>query len=362
MREKTRYPQVYKRGYGSYSYRAYDENGKPFEKSGFKTAGEARDARLKALVEIKEGRFIRTPLTVLKLCQRYLEYKKARLRPGSYTNVRISLEKWVIPEIGHIKLDKLRVEHIDKLIENVKEKRGPKRANGILSHFNLVASWGMKRRFLEYNPGKAVDKFKVNSREKVILTDEEIEKLLAVALPRDRTIISIGLYAGLRRSEIFALDKEDLDFAKNTIHVRYQLLQGKKEEPKTISSKREVPIIQPLREALEEYAEEVSIFGCLFPSAKGGRLHSEEWSYSTFTDLVKKTGIRECVFNDTRHTFGTKCAVSGVPVEMLAKIMGHSSIQTTYKYYYAPTIQDKIKGIEPFEKSDSSKIVARVSV
>lgn len=123
MREKTRYPQVYNRG-SSYSFRAYDENGKAFEKSGFKTAGEAHHTRLKTIIAVKEGSFVRSPLTVAKLCERYLEYKKARLRPGSHTNVRISLEKWVIPRVGHIKLDKLRVEHVDKLVEYVKEKGG----------------------------------------------------------------------------------------------------------------------------------------------------------------------------------------------------------------------------------------------
>ena len=192
----------------------------------------------------------------------------------------------------------------------------------------------------------------------VILSDEEVKKLLSVALPRERAIISIGLFAGLRRSEIFALDKENLNFSKNVIHVRYQLLHGKKEAPKTNSSKRDVPIIKTLRKALEEYAEATTIFGCLFPSTWGGRLHSERWASVVFRELVQKAGIRECVFNDTRHFFGTKCAVSGVPVEMVSKIMGHSSIETTYKNYYGPTIQDKITGIKPFEISISSKLVA----
>ena len=38
-----------------------------------------------------------------------------------------------------------------------------------------------------------------------------------------------------------------------------------------------------------------------------------------------------------RHTWGTIAAQSGVPIETVSAMMGHSNIQTTYRYYYALT-------------------------
>jgi len=43
-------------------------------------------------------------------------------------------------------------------------------------------------------------------------------------------------------------------------------------------------------------------------------------------------------FHDLRHTFGTQCAASGVPMRTLQEWMGHRDIQTTQRYAdYAPS-------------------------
>ena len=37
-------------------------------------------------------------------------------------------------------------------------------------------------------------------------------------------------------------------------------------------------------------------------------------------------------WHSLRHTFGTECAARGVPIPVIKKLMGHSSISTTMRY------------------------------
>jgi len=52
-------------------------------------------------------------------------------------------------------------------------------------------------------------------------------------------------------------------------------------------------------------------------------------------------GIKENLsYHDSRHTFGTLMLSSGIPIESISKMMGHTSIRTTQ--IYARVTDDKI--------------------
>ena len=52
-------------------------------------------------------------------------------------------------------------------------------------------------------------------------------------------------------------------------------------------------------------------------------------------------GIKtDLVYHQSRHTFGTLLVSAGVPIESIAKMMGHTNIRTTQGY--AKVTDDKI--------------------
>ena len=52
-------------------------------------------------------------------------------------------------------------------------------------------------------------------------------------------------------------------------------------------------------------------------------------------------GVKENLsYHDSRHTFGTLMLSSGIPIESISKMMGHTSIRTTQ--IYARVTDDKI--------------------
>ena len=67
----------------------------------------------------------------------------------------------------------------------------------------------------------------------------------------------------------------------------------------------------------------------------------------------KACGIRERLsYHIARHTFGTMCLSAGIPIESIAKMMGHASISSTQ--IYAQVTDDKIS-------EDMDRLIARQS-
>jgi site-specific recombinase XerD len=133
------------------------------EVSGFKTALEAKDNRIKALNQVKEGNYITHKLTMKELCKNYLQYKKKRIKESSYHSLEDVVKIHIEPEIGGIKLEKLEAKDIEDLLDKISEQVSKKRANTILKYLRAIFEYGINRKKLSYNPAKAVEPFKVKN-------------------------------------------------------------------------------------------------------------------------------------------------------------------------------------------------------
>jgi len=60
----------------------------------------------------------------------------------------------------------------------------------------------------------------------------------------------------------------------------------------------------------------------------------------------KEAGIPTVRFHDLRHTFATRMADAGMEMQELAKILGHTDISMTYRYYHlTKKVNDKMRDI-----------------
>ena len=66
--------------------------------------------------------------------------------------------------------------------------------------------------------------------------------------------------------------------------------------------------------------------------------------------LYKRIGVPCHKFHSFRHTFGTNLSRAGVPIEETAKLMGHSSIEITAKYYINIDAKRKREALEKIIK------------
>ena len=185
--------------------------------------------------------------------------------------------------------------------------------------------------------------------EKDAFTDEEIH-LLESNLPDDLigNGILLMLNTGLRVQELIALMPSDIadDGSSVTVSKAIKMVNGIPQmgPPKSKSSNRMIPV----PECARKYA--------LFLKQHGGSKYI--WSMSCRNDyysvvsfrryynaLRKVEGVRLLSPHCCRHTYVTRLQANGVPIELIAQLAGHSSIDITIGYTHTSeeTLQNAVK-------------------
>lgn len=185
-------------------------------------------------------------------------------------------------------------------------------------------------------------------KELCILSDDEQKSLknyLFANINEYNIAILLSLYAGLRIGEVCALKWSDIDMHKQIIRARHSIIRVSASEgsylvvdkPKTISSIREIPIIDSVYEMLKTFPKKDEVF---VASGTSEFLKPRTLEYH-FKQILKKCNINQINYHALRHTFATSCIQSGVDVKSLSEILGHSNVSTTLKIYVHSSIDMK---------------------
>lgn len=137
---------------------------------------------------------------------------------------------------------------------------------------------------------------------------------------RDYMVTYFIINSGLRAHESLNLKVEKINFEKHEVKVI-----GKR------NKERVVHINAYVNRALKEYIDKYGLTEYVFPNADMGKWAKSSMD-SLYTNISKATGIDVHV-HQLRHTYGQNLYDSGkVPLEIIQKQMGHSSIKITQIY------------------------------
>lgn len=150
---------------------------------------------------------------------------------------------------------------------------------------------------------------------------DEAKKLLdAAENVRDRAVISLLWYTGIRVSELVHLNRRDIRGSVLSV-------QGKG------SKEREIPLSQAAADRLNTYlARRSDNLKPLFVTAKNCRIDK-----ATVQRMVKATGERANLnmpvsCHVLRHSFATDLHSNGMDIRVVQHFMGHADISTTQIY------------------------------
>ena len=175
------------------------------------------------------------------------------------------------------------------------------------------------------------------------LSDRDADRLLRVAQAsgaRDAALISLLLFAGLRVGEAVGMRIGDVQLRPDaaswvTVHAG----KGMKT--------RRVPLPRRGRDALARWIRESRPRGdgFLFPG-RDGKGHLTSKAAALLVERLRiRAGVAESVSpHQLRHTFAHRLVSRGVPLERVAELLGHSSLNTT-RIYVAPTPEELVADV-----------------
>ena len=231
-------------------------------------------------------------------------------------------------------------------------------ANTVIHYHALLRrafQQAFKEERIDANPFDRVGRPKKNKFHGENYTQEELLTLLHLA--RGDVIYPAILLAGamgLRRSEALGVRRSRIDWEKRTVLLDTKIVEyrenGKKkvepvEEMKNKSSRRTLPLPDPVVEMLQVQKEHREVYRKMFQGSYNaqyldyvcvnqlGELLRPSYVTDHFRELLEKYGLRHIRFHDLRHTFASLLINQDVPLINVSNFLGHSDLSTTANIY-----------------------------
>ena len=122
--------------------------------------------------------------------------------------------------IDHIPLIKIKTSDLQNIVNEIINEGHHSTAQKFKLTVKQILESAVENDMIIKNNAKYIKLPPINKKPKNIISDIEEEAIKnAKMLPSDRLFLFLGLYAGLRKGEILALTKNDINFKKNTITI-----------------------------------------------------------------------------------------------------------------------------------------------
>ncbi len=194
---------------------------------------------------------------------------------------------------------------------------------------NLVAAWNwgmtyMAPRLPAPNPC-TVEKMPEIRHPRYVPPEEDFNKVYEVAEGQDRIILLGLMHLGARKSEIFRLKWDDLDFENGYVRLATS---------KRMNGNLEydwIPMTDELNQELQAlYAESNSEWVFINPKSGEPFVQRKGWLPS----LCEKAEVKSFDTHSIRHLTSSKLADKNVPAIQIQKILRHQKLSTTERYLH----------------------------
>lgn len=255
-------------------------------------------------------------------------------------------------ESPHLRLGHVGGEHVRQFLHHLEEDREVRAAAlaRVISSIRVFFDYCVERGWLEVNPAEGLRNPRRPARLPVYLLQGELVRLFSapdLETPngvRDRAMMVLLAFCGLRLQELVGLDMGGLHFESRSIRI---LGKGSKE--------RLVPMNDDVERELRRWLEvrspaegERAVF-----LNRSGRRISGRMVEKIVDKYVLQAGLEREKFSPhkLRHTFATLLHGNGVDLVEIQALLGHSSITTTQIYTHVDRrrLHDAVRKLEALE-------------
>jgi integrase len=312
---------------------------------------------------IADDHAARSAPTMKDLAADYLDYHALpKKRQKSVKNDKSMLDRIILPRLGSKKVTSVQSRDIHAL--HVTMKDTPYQANRVLAlvskMFSLAIGWGWR----SDNPAKGIERFHEERRDRW-LSDNELGQLLSALSthPNQRAAnaVRFQLLTGARIGEVLSARWSDIDFSGGVWNKPSHHTKQKKAEHLPLSA----PALALLTD-MQECARAGDRH--LFP---GNTPDKPLQSIKKFwRNITEQTGLEDYRLHDNRHTHASHLVSSGLSLEIVGRLLGHTNPLTTKRYAHiaddplraaAERFGSKLDAIREARKADIVPLPTRKS-
>lgn len=276
------------------------------------------DARLRYAQLLAEHGTVAVP-TVRDIVAIYLGRK--RLEESTLAKKRAIL-KTLVALHGDLKAADLEPRHVEQWIATSYPDANPTTKRDRIAEAQAAWKYAVDHGLLGKNRIACVEKPMPSQREHYIPYADWPRYLAACRNKRFRLLVEFMLYTGARAQEAVILTVDDWHGDRFTL-------------PKTRAKgrRRGRSILVPdfLQPKINAQVEEVG-HGPVFVNTKGVPYKKNSVNCA-FRGLKKRLGDDKLCATSCRHSFATWKVSQGVPLEIVAKLMGHANVNMVYSRY-----------------------------
>jgi integrase len=332
-------------------------------RAGARQCAERRDAALAAVDDALDAE--RAAQTLAQFLERWLEtVARPNLRPRSFERYEGIVRRYLVPELGAVKLGRLRTRHIADLyaslrlprtvtITHARSVRTVERAMSAASLRYLHAvlhgalSQAVEWRIIASNPA---DRVRLPAKTGEVMTplapDQVPTFLEAIRNHPLEAVFTLAIATGMRQGEILGLRWRDLDGRR--LHVRHTLVRMNGGwwlgDPKTPQSRRTIELTDPTVKVLRAHrrrrakhflrlGHRLTADDLIFTDDGGMPLHGRHLTERHLRPLLREAGLPEIRFHDLRHTYATLQLAVGTNPKLVAEVLGHKDVGITLDRY-----------------------------
>ena len=278
--------------------------------------------------------------TVNQVSKEYLEDIIARcgIHSAAYELYERHIRLYIAPQCGQRKICKMTLREWQSVINNARGRNKPLSEKTLKSLKAIIMAL-IKFAYQDYQCEMLRGSLYIpkghSKKEKEILHDDEIRRLLQPSDLWYHPLFSFLLVTGLRPSEALGLRREDFSASFDRAYIRRGVnSRGYITEGKNANARRLIPlgslarsIIQSTIERNDRYSLRTEWVFCSPDGSKG----NQSTMRNQWAKLKEERTLSGTVYS-LRHTFIT--ALKNImPEEMLRDIIGHSAAMPTFLVY-----------------------------
>ena len=316
-----------------------DANGKrrqPWIPTGLPAKGNKRRAEKLLLdtrksfvppVVSKENEDISSDMLFADYMELWLEIIRSSVEKTTFSSYTQMVKGKIAPYFRNtgLTLDGIQAKHIQSFYLHELKTVSPGTVIHYHANIHKALKYAVKMDLIPFNPADKVERPKKQRYIADYYRQEELERLLEASKDHPYSLlIQMTAFYGLRRSEALDARWSRVDWEKKTILLDAKIIEYKEngkviiepvEEMKNKSSRRTLPLPDPVYEMLCEEREKQDLYRRMFKGSYnrkyddyicvdqfGGLIRPNRVT-QRFADLIRQCGLRKIRFHDLRHPY-----------------------------------------------------------